>query len=593
LINSLNPGLIIVTVSRTETMTRVQRGAHAADPAAYPGGEHLSTTQRAGVQPALSAAAVRAAITSLGLAVFWLLGMQDLHSLAKAAGFVVFANLGLGGLALLPALPPRRLVACAALVLNALVLLTATVQGFLFWLYGLTPKHIVVADALLGSNRQEAAEFVALYWQHLLLVAALPAAMIALLVWAERRSRHRVRAVQPPRRPRTRWIGAGLLAGFCALHLNPTMAEENPLVYWPSYFLDYRAQRAFMVEVKQRVGRELAAAARLPADYVGPPEQTVVLVLGESVNRANWSLYGYPRATTPELDRRRNELLVFRNVQSSDPATVQSLIKMLTPATLDAPDAWLSGPNVLALARNAGYRVYWLSNQEQADGPIQVLAEHAHEQVFVNSGRGREARSLDERLLPQLDRILAAPAPRKLVVVHMQGAHLRYDLRYPPAFDRFSGAEDGVAAGLRKAGRPYWIRQARNQYDNAMLYGDHVLSAILDGVRRSAAARPASLLFVSDHGQEVGHYRDFAGHSSTDPSGYQVPLLLWTSRADKLGIGARAALEARAYRTDNLDHTLVGLLDIRAGGYRPELDLLSNSYALRLAGAPVPMTTRR
>jgi heptose-I-phosphate ethanolaminephosphotransferase len=476
----------------------------------------MAYVHREGTLSIIYQAAVRAAITCSGLVVFWQLGMQDLQSLGKAAAFTVIANLGLAGLSLLLPASMRRLAGRAALALNALVLLTAAVEGFLFWLYDLTPKHLVVADAILGSNPDEAREFVVHYWQHLLLAAALPASLTALLAWAERRLGRSPHAHAAPTRGHGRWLGA------------------------------------------------------------------VVLVLGESVNRANWSLYGYGRATTPGLDARRGELLVFRNVRSSDAATVQSLLKMLTPATLEAPDAWHDQPNVLALARRAGYRVYWLSNQEQADGPIQILAEYAHEQLFVNSGRGREARSLDERLLPQLDRILAAPAPRKLVVVHMQGAHLRYDLRYPPAFDRFSNLDDGVAAGLIAAGRPYWIRQARNQYDNAMLYGDHVLSGILDRVRRGAGARPSSLLFVSDHGQEVGHHRDFAGHSSRDPSGYQVPLLLWTSRADKLA-GGRAALEARAYRTDNLDHTLVGLLDIRTKGYRPEYDLLSERFGLRLA----------
>jgi heptose-I-phosphate ethanolaminephosphotransferase len=532
-------------------------------------------------------AAVRAAITCSGLVVFWQLGMQDLQSLGKAAAFTVIANLGLAGLSLLLPASMRRLAGRAALALNALVLLTAAVEGFLFWLYDLTPKHLVVADAILGSNPDEAREFVVHYWQHLLLAAALPASLTALLAWAERRLGRGPHAHAAPTRGHGRWLGSLLLGAFCALHLNPTMAEENPLVYWPAYLKDYRAQRAFMDEIKRKVARDIAASSHLEAGYTGPDQHTVVLVLGESVNRANWSLYGYGRATTPGLDARRDELLVFRNVRSSDAATVQSLLKMLTPATIEAPDAWHDQPNVLALARRAGYRVYWLSNQEQADGPIQILAEYAHEQLFVNSGHGREARSLDERLLPQLDRILAAPAPRKLVVVHMQGAHLRYDLRYPPAFDRFSNMDDGVAAGLIAAGRPYWIRQARNQYDNAMLYGDHVLSGILDRVRRGARARPSSLLFVSDHGQEVGHHRDFAGHSSRDPSGYQVPLLLWTSRADKLA-GGRAALEARAYRTDNLDHTLVGLLDIHTEGYRPEHDLLSERFGLRLADVPAP-----
>ena len=536
------------------------------------------------VPPALRQAGVRALVTIAGLAIYWRLGMQDQHNFTKAAGFAVIANLGLGGIAVL--LPWRRFVAGAALLLNGLVLATAAVEGFLFWLYGMNPKHIAVADAIRGSNPEEASEFLATYGVQMLLVASLPLAIVVLLAWTERRWR-RAPAGQPPSGRAARWVGAGFVALFGALHFNPTMANENPLVYWPIYVDDYFDQRALLEDTRRKVASDLRRAGQDPASYTGPAEQTVVLVLGESVNRSNWSLYGYPRRTTPELDTRRKELLVFKNVDSADAATAQSLLKMLTPATAADPQAWQGQPNVLALARAAGYRVFWVSNQEQADGPIQILAEHAHEQVFVNSGRGREARSLDERMLPHLKRILARPEPRKLVVVHMQGAHLRYDLRYPLAFDYFTRTEDGVDADLRRAGRPFWIIKARDQYDNAMLYGDHVISAILDLAQRDGK-RPTSLLYVSDHGQEVGHNRDFAGHSSTDPSGYQVPLLVWTNRADKTARMDRAALEARVYRTDVLDHTLYGLLDIRARGYHARDDLLSADFGhgAPLAGAP-------
>ncbi len=534
--------------------------------------------------PALRHALVRAIVTIAGLALFWRLGMQDQHSFTKAAGFAAIANLGLGGMALL--LPWRRVLAGAALLLNGLVLATAAIEGFLFWLYGMTPKHIAVADAILGSNPEEAGEFLATYGLHMLLVAALPAALVLVLAWLERRW-HRPAGDPAAAGRAARWAGAGLALLFGALHLNPTMAKENPLVYWPVYVDDYLDQRALMEDIRRKVARDLARAGQDRASYAGPPEQTVVLVLGESVNRSNWSLYGYPRATTPELERRRKDLLVFRNVNSADAATAQSLLKMLTPATAADPQAWRGQPNVLALARAAGYRVFWVSNQERADGSIQTLAEHAHEQVFVNSGRGREARSLDERMLPPLERILARPEPKKLVVVHMQGAHLRYDLRYPQAFDRFTRTEDGVDAALRQAGRPFWIVKARDQYDNAMLYGDHVIASILDLAQRQGQ-RPTSLLYVSDHGQEVGHNRDFAGHSATDASGYQVPLLVWSNRADKMARMDRDALEGRAYRTDVLDHTLYGLLDIRARGYRAQDDLLSAEFGRngRLAGAP-------
>lgn len=536
----------------------------------------LTHASPSGAVPALRLAAVRAAATLLALVLYWQLGMQDLHNLGKASAFVLIANTGLAGLQMLTG--KHRPAAIGALALNSLVLLNATVEGFLFWLYGLAPKHIVVADAILGSNADEAREFIETYWPHLALVTLLAAAMIGLLFWVERKFNRPGAARPAPAGRRDRWLGTGLLALFAALHLNTTMAEENPLVYWPSYFSDYQHQRDFLAGVKRKVAADLVAAQRYRPVYAGPARQTLVLVLGESVNRSNWSLYGYPRNTTPELVARRGDMIVFNNVMSSDAATVQSLLKMLTPATLAHPDAWLTEPNVLALARTAGYHVTWLSNQEQGDGPIQILAEHAHEQVFVNHGHGRGSSSLDERLLPPLQRALAGPAPRKLIVVHMQGAHLRYDMRYPPAFDRFSGADDAVSTALYKAGRPYWIRKARNEYDNAMLYTDHVIASILQTAKRAAPAGPVSVLYVSDHGQEVGHHRNFAGHSSTDASGYQVPLLLWTQHPEEFAAQS-CPLEQRAYRTDQLDHTLLGLLDIRTRFYQPEHDILSRQFA--------------
>lgn len=519
---------------------------------------------------------VRAILTICGLALYWQLGMQDLHSLTKATVFTLIANAGLAGLQLL--IRKRRPVAYGALVLNSLVLLHASVEGFLFWLYGLAPKNIVVADAILGSNPNEVREFVETYWPHLGLVALLLVGLVGLLSWVERRF-NTIPGPAAPGNWRDRSVGAFFLMLFAALHANATMAEENPLVYWPLYVADYRAQRDALRDVRQQVAGALVKAQAYDTAYVGPARQTVVLVLGESVNRNNWSLYGYARKTTPQLDARRDQMLVFGNVMSSDAATAASLLKMLTPATREHPEAWRNAPNVLALARNAGYHVTWLSNQEQGDGPIQILAEHAHEQIFVNNGHGRAARSLDERVLPHLERVLAQAAPRKLIVVHMQGAHLRYELRYPPAFDIFSGAQDQVSAGLAAAGRPFWIRTARNQYDNAMRYTDHVLDAIIRKAGAAPAAGAMSVLYVSDHGQEVGHYSNFSGHSATHPSGFQVPLLLWSNNQALPAPAAQAALQARAYRTDNLDHTLLGLLHIESCFYQPANDVLSAQFA--------------
>ena len=505
------------------------------------------------------------------LILFALCGMADGKALAKSLFFTLLANAGL--VTVLAMLAGGRLAGRFAIVANGAILVHSCIEGFLYLQYGMTFKDSAVTDALGATNADEILEFLVHYWPALAMATTLGALAIAFMMWVEKC----LPTVLAPSRIPASALGGVLAVLFVALHFNPTMRAENPFFYWPRYYTICQESARQLATMRA----ELAAArSNYPEEvsYAGPAEHTVMLVVSESVNRANLSLYGYPRKTTPKLDARRQNLLVFGDVVSSDPATIQSVLKMLTPATLAQPQFDPSRPSVLSQARQAGYEVHWISNQQRNDGAIQMLAEQADCAVFINKRTGRNATSLDEGLLPHLNRALQRPAPKKFIVVHLMGAHLHYDLRYPKPFARFRDADDHVGGAMKEAARPFWIRQARNHYDNAILYGDHVLDAMLDQLQSAAGTAPASLLYVSDHGQEVGHSRNFSGHSASDASGYEIPLILWTNRAHKLAAAPRAALEARPYQADVLDHTIAGLLDLHTASYRPGHDLLSPAF---------------
>ncbi|MFP3427482.1 sulfatase-like hydrolase/transferase, partial [Pseudoalteromonas sp. SIMBA_162] len=57
-----------------------------------------------------------------------------------------------------------------------------------------------------------------------------------------------------------------------------------------------------------------------------------VLIIGESQRRDQLSLYGYSRATTPNLDARRDELVVFDQAIAPAPQTVLA-VPMLASLT--------------------------------------------------------------------------------------------------------------------------------------------------------------------------------------------------------------------------------------------------------------------
>jgi heptose-I-phosphate ethanolaminephosphotransferase len=318
--------------------------------------------------------------------------------------------------------------------------------------------------------------------------------------------------------------------------------------------------------------------------------RTVVFVLGESITRLNFPLTGYPRNTTPELDSMGNELIWFPDVVSSDPATTASVAKMLTPATIAQPDLWMTKPDVLIMAKKAGYKTFWISNHStDAYGLISVFASHAEEIVMTNKGGSREEGLYDEVVLPSLETALRDPAPRKLIVLHLLNAHPAYYFRYPKSFARFNDADDAVTKSLKAAGRTFWAIRARNYYDNAVLYTDHVLKGSLDLCR--ASGQRLSWIFVPDHGQDVAHNTNFTGHNEDAPSQYETLMIFWRSPSFPAPAVDAGALRSRSYQTDVFDHTLLGLLGISGDYYDPRRDIFSEQFemvARTIRGAAYP-----
>lgn len=440
------------------------------------------------------------------------------------------------------------------------------VKAFLISVYKSRPDAALVIEGISNTTSDESAEFLLNYWR-LLGTYTLQLAVLAVLLFLATRPLPGL-----PRSDRRGLVAVGLV--FVLLHLNPTVRRANPLLFWP-------AQAATVEEFRANVetlrAKRAIAQSRLPdwqPTYVGPERHTVGLVIGESTNRWNWQLYGYARATTPELMQQADQLLVFRDVISAAPGTVSSLRHMLTPRSLAQPEGDEELPSVLMLARAAGYKVFWISNQH--DRYITTrFAEEADVVRLLNQGDKLTPRSLDERILPEWRRALEDPAPRKLIVAHLMGAHAHYDLRCPDHLRHFETYEDEVDRALKAQGRPRWVREKRDQYDDAMLYQDWVISRLLADFRAAVGHESASWLYTSDHGEEVGHTRDFTGHSP-DEAGQVVPLLIWRAGA---GMPAnKQPLEATPFQTDVLDWTLLDLMQMRTQYDPPQGSLLAPGF---------------
>ena len=146
-----------------------------------------------------------------------------------------------------------------------------------------------------------------------------------------------------------------------------------------------------------------------------------------------------------------------------------------------------------------------------------------------------------------------------------------------------------MEADLEKNGRPAWVRRFRQEYDAALLYHDFVVSETLQltrGVGRAGEYR--AWMYLSDHGQEVGHGGNHAGHSPATASGYRIPAVVWRNQTPA---GYPEGAQNRAFRADWAGWTLAGLLKLRWDGDAHERDPLLARYRWEAPVLPVAVSS--
>ncbi len=408
-----------------------------------------------------------------------------------------------------------------------------------------------IVQAIANTHRQEVAEWARQHsW---LLAVAVSAVLVVWLVCMAGGLRFAAAW-----RPRGRLVQVFclflLLLVAAAYAVKPNRALFPPL-YWQKY-----AEKVAIIRSEARQyadwrgqWRQEAAGVALPQDL--PKKQTHVLVIDESLTALNMQVCGYPRPTTPEMAKRAGSLAVFCRAYSPYPSTVDSVKAMLT----NGVPGQVPVAGLLERAGAAGFKVFWLSNQD--DLLLSALfAEGADVSVLNNKRSGRSSSALDEELLPHFQTALADPAQKKLIILHFIGAHPNYAARYPASAARFPNDTAGaqaVARQLADAGAGMMVRQRRDEYDNAVAYQDALFGRLFDRLQADSA-EVRSLVWLSDHGNEVGHERDYAGHSPNTEAGYRVPLVLWRSPAlFEAGVRQEAAVD-----TSLLDINLLYLMGL-------------------------------
>ena len=289
-----------------------------------------------------------------------------------------------------------------------------------------------------------------------------------------------------------------------------------------------------------------------------------VLVIGESTTRTHMSAYGYSRQTTPWLNTisQDENTLLFTNAYSCHVHTVPVLSYALTEKNqyndVDAAQA----ASLVEIAKAAGYKVVWLSNQAQYgvfETPISVIADAADEKIFISDLVGN-TRYYDGALIKWLDEINTSG--KTLLVVHLMGCHEKYIDRYPSEMAAFS--EDTNV----------------DSYDNAVFYNDIVMKELYENVNQHSNFR--AMIYFSDHGEDV---EDNLGHNSGNfkPVMAKIPLYMIFSPTYIRDMGGRYRQLEKAkgymFTNDLIYNTLLGIMGIHYRGHdEPWNDLTNSNY---------------
>jgi lipid A ethanolaminephosphotransferase len=226
---------------------------------------------------------------------------------------------------------------------------------------------------------------------------------------------------------------------------------------------------------KQQKDIEISARVSAPGNLV------VVLAVGESSRRKNFSLYGYGRRNTNPVLQKIDGLHLL-NAVATRASTLYALPMILKKGDI----------NLTTIVSKVGIPTVCLVNYTLYENCAAV-----GETKPGNCGHG--GKCYDEDVIPLLQANLATySSGYRFVVLHLGGGSHGplYGDRHPPEFRRFAPmcADADVANKCS-------IEQLYNSYDNTILYVDHVVGQAIQAL--DASGVPYVFIYLSDHGESL------------------------------------------------------------------------------------------
>ena len=285
-------------------------------------------------------------------------------------------------------------------------------------------------------------------------------------------------------------------------------------------------------------------------------KSVVVLVIGESARKQNFSLYGYAKNTNPLLSKVDN----LHHFDATSCATYTTATLKCILEHTHTNDLYEILPNYLY--RN-NFEVIWRTTNS-GEPPIHI--KNYQTRATLSQQCEGEGCNYDEILLSGLkEQILASDKDKILVVLHTSTSHgPTYSKKYPPRFETFSPVCNSVELGNCSN------EELINAYDNSIIYTDYLLSQVINELKLLSDFQ-SSMLFVSDHGESLGEknlYMHGVPMSIAPKEQYEIPFIVWTSENSQREYKVNGTLSQ-----NHVFHSVLDFLHIDSPIYTSEMSI--------------------
>jgi len=290
----------------------------------------------------------------------------------------------------------------------------------------------------------------------------------------------------------------------------------------------------------------------------------VILIIGERIRYSNWSINGYNKKTSPNLESIEN-LISFKNHYSNGNSTAGSIPYLITQATPKKPILAYSQKTIVSLFKEAGYKTTWISSQNVFD---YIENKTEPDNVFELYNK----KHTDLNILPVFDSIIKTEN-KKLIVINMIGGHGSI----PKSFNKFKPNSLLKKYPLSFKNKSIYI----NDYDNMIFLQDYVLSKIIKSTKHENLS--SIILFTADHGCNLFENENLFGYGSSNPTEKEthIPLFIWGSNKFIKNNSKYSNLikhQNLLTTNDNVFYTLADLADIKYTSYLNTQSLSDSLY---------------